>query len=128
MARIAVVDDSKLVRVFVIAALHKAGHETVEIDPESLRSVLETLIEEKPDLVVLDHSMPAFEGPSLVRACFEHPDLCSLKVLILTSLHDEAMVERMKNLGVGAYLHKPITPEALAEGVDQALRQPPKPR
>jgi two-component system chemotaxis response regulator CheY len=126
VARIAVVDDSKLVRVFVIATLRKAGHETLEIDPDSLQSVLDTLIQEKPDLVVLDHSMPAFEGPSLVRTCFEHPELCTLKVLILTSLHDDLISERMKNLGVGAYLHKPISPEALAESVDRVLNQPPK--
>ena len=126
MARIAVVDDSKLVRVFAEAALKKAGHEVLLIDPESLHATMDALIEGKPDLMIIDHSMPAFQGPSLVRACFERPDLSKVKVIILTALHDEAMTVRMQKLGVACVLHKPILHEDLTLAVEQALAAPPK--
>jgi len=126
VARIAVVDDSKLVRVFVAAALHKAGHEVLLIEPDSLQGTLEALLAGKPDLMILDHSMPAFQGPSLVRACFEHPELSKVKVLILTALHDETMSERMTKLGVNGVLHKPIRHEDLTEAVEKVLGDLPR--
>lgn len=125
MARIAVVDDSKLIRTFAAAALKKAGHEVLLIEPDSLQATLEALIVDKPDLMILDHSMPAFQGPSLVRACFEDPGLSNIKVLILTALHDETMAGRMKKLGVDVVLHKPIRHEELTEAVDRMLHETP---
>lgn len=126
MARIAVVDDSKLVRVFAAAALRKAGHEVLLVEPDSLESALDALSQGKPDLLLLDHSMPAFQGPSLVRACFEHPDLSGVKVIILTAFHDEAMAERMSKLGVDCVLHKPILHGDLTAAVERVLASPPK--
>lgn len=126
MVRIAIVDDSKLIRVFAAAALQKAGHEILQVEPDSFQNVLDTLIEWKPALIVLDQSMPAFQGPSLIRACFEHPELSTIKVLILTALHDEIMADRMKKLGVETILYKPIPYETLIEAVNRMLQGPPK--
>ncbi len=124
MARVAVVDDSRLARIFAEAALRKSGYDVVLVDPSSMQTTLEALLEAKPDLLILDHSMPAFQGPSLVRTCFEHPVLSQIKVLILTALHDEAMAERMKKLGVGEILHKPISHEELVNAVNKMLKGP----
>jgi CheY-like chemotaxis protein len=121
VARIAVVDDSKLIRVFAAAALRKAGHEVILIEPDSLQSALEALVAGNPDLMILDHSMPAFQGPSLVRACFEHPGLSKVKVIMLTAFHDGTMAERMMKLGVDTVLHKPVRHEDLTEAVEQML-------
>lgn len=128
MARIAVVDDSKLIRTFLEAALRKAGHEVLLVEPDSLQTTLEALIAGRPDLMILDHSMPAFQGPSLVRACFEHPVLAGIRVLILTALHDEVMAGRMQKLGVDVILHKPIRHEELTATVDRLLQEPAKNR
>jgi len=126
MARIAVVDDSKLVRVFVAATLQKAGHDVVQIEPDSLQTTLVALLEGKPDLMVLDYSMPAFQGPTLVRACYENPELSRIKVIILTALHDESMTARMKKLGVDCVLHKPILHEDLSGAVARVLADEPE--
>ncbi|GLH71970.1 hypothetical protein GETHLI_04720 [Geothrix limicola] len=126
MARIAVVDDSKLIRTFLEAALRKAGHEVLLVEPDSLQTTLDALIEWRPELMILDHSMPAYQGPSLVRACFENPVLSRIKVLILTALHDEVMAGRMQKLGVDVILHKPIRHEDLTAAVDRLLQEPVK--
>lgn len=123
MALVAIVDDSKLARVFAAASLKHAGHEVAEVEPTGLAEVLEILRNLKPDLMVLDQLMPGFSGSSLVRACFEDDLLESLRVVMLTALHDEAMDHRMEKLGVHAILYKPISPSELARTVAEVLER-----
>jgi CheY-like chemotaxis protein len=117
MALIAIVDDSKLARLFASAALSGAGFEIAEVEPSELAAVLQNLRRLQPDLLVVDHNMPAFAGPTLVRACFEDDLLSTLKVVMLTAHHDEEMRRRMEKLGIHAVLHKPISPQELIDTV-----------
>lgn len=117
MALIAIVDDSKLARVFSAAALKKLGHELLEIEPTSLFGVLGVLKERRPDVMVVDYLMPGCPGPSLVRACHEDPELSGIKVVMLTAHHEEEVQGRMANLGVQAVLHKPVDPKVLEGAV-----------
>ncbi|HEX4844844.1 MAG TPA: response regulator [Geothrix sp.] len=126
MARIAVVDDSKLARAFAAAALSKTGHRVILIEPKSLQLTLGELVKWAPDLILLDCSMPAFQGPSLVRACFELPGLSLVKVIILTAFQDKAIAQRMTKLGVDRVLYKPISPRDLSEAVEEAVARPPR--
>ena len=121
MALIAIVDDSKLARVFNAAALKKLGHELLEIEPVSLFGVLGTLKETTPDVMIVDYLMPGCPGPSLIRACHEDASLASIKVIMLTAHHEEEILNRMVNLGVQHVLHKPVDPKVLEETVTQLL-------
>lgn len=123
MPLIAIVDDSRLARVFAAASLRKAGHEVAEIDPTSLEDVMEALHELRPTLMVLDQQMPSFSGSSLVRACFEDDALASLKVVMLTAQHDGEMEQRMTKLGVHVVLHKPITPHELNRSIAELIKE-----
>ena len=125
MARIAVVDDSRMARIFASAVLAKAGHEVVAVEPKDLAGVQAELRRLQPDLLVLDHNMPAFLGPSLVRACFEDDLLSNLKVVMLTAHHDEKVQRRMEQLGVHALIYKPISPQTLVDTVARVLKQGP---
>ena len=124
MALVAIVDDSRLARMFAAGALRKAGHEVVEVEPDSLEMVMGTLRALKPMLLVLDQQMPTFSGSSLVRACFEDDALASVKVLMLTAQRDEDLEHRMAKLGVHAVLHKPISPMALNRAVAELVEVP----
>ena len=121
MALIAIVDDSRLARAFVAAALNRAGYEVAEVDPTSLDEVLEKLRDLKPEVLVLDEQMPNFLGSNLVRACFEDDALSPLKVVMLTAQHDRDLERRMGKLGVHASLHKPITPQVLSSCIERLL-------
>lgn len=121
VALIGVVDDSRLARAFAAAALRKAGHEVVELEPLSLTELLDRLRELRPQLLVLDHHMPACSGPSVVRACFQDEALAAIKVVMLTAHHEDEMEQRMEKLGVHAVLHKPVEPQRLADTVAQVL-------
>lgn len=121
MATIAVIDDSSMTRRFVARALSAAGHTVREVDPVDLTTVLDVLKGLHPDLIVLDYNMPAFTGPSLVRACFDFDHGLGVKVVMLTANRDPDLPGLMEKLGVHAVIHKPASPGDLADTVARVL-------
>lgn len=121
MSRIAIVDDSRLVRAFVAGALRAQGHEVVEVEPTSLFEVLKVLRETPVDLLVVDFLMPECPGESLVRACREDAALRDLPVLILSAHRDAISLMRMQQMGISGFLMKPVEASVLAAKVAEAL-------
>ena len=121
MALIAIVDDSKLARVFNSAAIKKLGHEILEIEPLSLFEVLAILKDRKPDVMIVDYLMPGCPGPSLVRACHEDTSLAQIKVVMLTAHREDEIQGRLASLGMQVVLHKPVEPKVLEEAVTRLL-------
>ena len=121
MPRIAIVDDSRLVRAFLAGALRAQGHETVEADPTSLFEVLKVLRETPVDLLLVDFLMPDCPGESLVRACREDAALRELPILIVSAHRDDISLMRLKQMGISGFLLKPIEASALAAKVADAL-------
>lgn len=121
MARIAIVDDSRLVRVFVAGALRTKGHQPVEVEPTSLFEILKVLREAPVDLLMVDFLMPECPGESLVRACREDATLRDLPVLILSAHRDEDTLARMQEMGISGFLMKPVEPAVLLSTVAEIL-------
>lgn len=121
MPRIAIVDDSRLVRAFAAAALRAKGHEALEVEPTSLFEVLKVLRETPVDLVLLDFLMPGCPGESLVRACREDAALRDLPILIVSAHRDDTSLIRMQQMGISGFLMKPIEPSVLADKVAETL-------
>ncbi|HLO68716.1 MAG TPA: response regulator [Holophaga sp.] len=121
MARIAIVDDSRLVRTFTAGVLRKEGHEVVEIDPTSIFDVINALKADRPDLLVMDFLMPNCPGTSLARVCREEAALEGMRVLVITAHHDEDVASRLATMGVAGILYKPVDPRDLASKVVEVL-------
>lgn len=121
MARIAIVDDSRLARTHIAAVLRKAGHEPLEIEPHSLMDVLEALRAQKPDVLITDFLMPLCPCTSLVRTCHQDDALKDMKLVVLTAHHDDDVEERLQRVGVAAILHKPVVPETLQAALNDLL-------
>lgn len=63
----------------------------------------------QPDLVMMDINMPVMGGIEATRKALErYPDL---KIIVLTTFHDEHFVEQMMIAGVEGYMLKRSTPE-----------------
>jgi CheY-like chemotaxis protein len=106
MPRIAIIDDSKLVRDLVSRALEDAGHQVLAVNPMSLFDVLKASREFKPDAIITDFNMPSCSAESLVRTMREDPQLMNVKILVLTAHHDGETVKRMLDRGVDGFLFK----------------------
>ena len=101
-----VVDDSGAIRKFVMFALRAQGLNV--LTAKDGMDALEKLAHNAVDLVVTDLNMPKLDGFSLVRAIRNHRDFAPLPVIILSSLSDQADVNRGLQLGANAYLKKPF--------------------
>lgn len=121
MPRIAIVDDSRLIRAFVAGVLRAQGHETVEVEPTSLFAVLKVLRETPVDLLLVDFIMPDCPGESLVRACREDVTLRDLPILMVSAHRDDHSLMRMKQMGISGFLFKPVDASALVAKVAEAL-------
>jgi len=121
MAKIAIVDDSRLARTFTATVLRKLAHEVEEIDPTSIFDVLKTLKDTLPDLLIMDFLMPQCPGTSLARVIHEEADLQNMRTLVITAHHDEEVARRLKAMGVAAVLYKPVDPKELGAKVTEIL-------
>ena len=127
MALVLVVDDQEKIRAVVRRLLEKAGHEVAEACDG--RDCLRVLYELKPDLVLLDVSMPDMDGWQALERIRE---LTWVPILMVTAR--DAPPEKVRGLRAGAddYIVKPFEPDELLARIDLALRhaaagEPPPP-
>ncbi len=73
------------------------------------------------DLVLLDANMPGMDGFAVARAVAERPPLSGATVMMLTSSGEYGDVTRCRDLGIAAYLVKPIRNADLREAILRAL-------
>jgi len=61
-----------------------------------------------PTVVLLDLKMPKIDGLTVLREVRSHPDLKQIPVVLLTSSNEESDIAEGYNLGVNAYVVKPV--------------------
>jgi two-component system response regulator ChvI len=117
-ATIALVDDDRNILTSVSIALQTEGFLTrVYSDGES---ALKALIENPPDLAVLDIKMPKMDGLELLRRLREKS---AIPVIFLTSKDDE--LDEALGLAMGAddYIAKPFSQRLLIARIRAILRR-----
>lgn len=123
MARILVIDDAALMRLYLRRCLENAGHEVEDWLPQSAMEVSERLVSSRPDLIITDYQMTGCNGVTVTRMA-KNADP-TIPVLVLTAFHGEEMETTLLRLGVRQILDKPITAESLIRSVQEALGEPP---
>lgn len=119
MAKILVIDDSRMMRLYLRRALERARHAVVEWTPGSAMEIPDKVAEVEPDLVLCDYQMEGANGATVARMVRRtDPDL---PLLVLTAFHEDQMVANLLRLGVYRVLGKPILHADLAEAVAEAL-------
>jgi DNA-binding response OmpR family regulator len=117
-SRVLVVDDDDDIRGLLVTLLTRAGI-TVRAAPDG-REGLREFHAWRPDLVVLDVSMPEIDGWSVLDRI---RDMSAVPVLMLTARGDE--LERVRGLQAGAddYVVKPFGKHELVARVQALLRR-----
>lgn len=108
--RIAVVEDNPDNRLLVEALLEDLYDLT---EYETGASVLEGLIEDSPDLVLLDISLPEMDGTEVLAWIRQQEELKDLPVVALTAHAMSGDREKFLAEGFNDYVTKPIVDETI---------------
>lgn len=117
--RIAVIDDTDVVRTIVSRHLERLGFKTFQAEDGDVG--LEVIRANKPELVVCDLRMPRLDGLEVLKVLKE--ELPDLPVLVMSG---EGLLEDAigaLKLGAWDYISKPIEPAVLEHAVNQALEK-----
>src|SRR5438309_4196283 len=122
MTTVLICDDHRMVREGLRQSVQSLpGVDRVDT-AESGEEVLARWPEERPDLVLMDVSMPGLGGLETTRRLVRaHPDA---KVVMLTGAADRDAVALAISGGARGYLHKNVSREELCAAVATALAEP----
>jgi DNA-binding NarL/FixJ family response regulator len=116
--RVLVIDDHRLVRAGLITLLGAAGDIEVVGEAAEGNQGLAVARAVKPEVVLMDLSMPVLDGVAATRQLLE--ELPDTKVLALTSFSDRQRVADVIAAGATGYLLKDCAPEELLAAVRAA--------
>jgi CheY-like chemotaxis protein len=140
LKRILFVDDSLRDTELALNALaaHNLSNEVVTLrdGAEALdylyrRGPFADRPEGHPALVLLDLKMPKVDGTAVLRKMKSDPNLKTIPVVVMTSSREEHDLVENYNLGVNAYVVKPVNFHEFVEAVKQiggfwaVLNEPP---
>lgn len=119
MALILIADDDELVVEVVREALSARGHVVGALpDGARVKAVVEL---KRPDLVILDCSMPELPGIEALRQIRASAISYATPVLMLTGRRSKADEEIAVRTGADDYLRKPFDPDQLVARVESLL-------
>ncbi|MBP5199297.1 MAG: response regulator [Schwartzia sp.] len=121
MATILVVDDDDMNLKMAEFILKKDLKENKVLLADSGLKAIDTLQQEKVDLVLLDFQMPVMNGLKTLELIRKREDLKDTPVIFLTAASDRDTVMKAGLMGVADYIKKPFMPQDLIDRVSQAL-------
>lgn len=122
--RILTVDDSKTIRLIVARAFKPFDCEVFE----AVNGVegLAVASRERPDIIILDYTMPIMDGFEMLTKLKADPELKGIPVIMLTAEAGKENVLKIAKTGVRDYLIKPFKEELIIERVGRVVDLKPK--
>jgi len=117
--KVLIIDDSLYMRTMLNTALSSAGYEVVGQAAEG-EAGIEMALDLEPDLITLDNILPDMIGTDILKILKEEENLSS-KIIMISAVGQESIIEEGLNLGAAAYIVKPFTSEDLLEIIDQEM-------
>jgi DNA-binding response OmpR family regulator len=117
--KILTVDDSRTIRMIVKNAFKP--YECELFEAENGRDGLTLAAQIKPDLIILDITMPVMTGIEMLTKLFQDETLKGSKVIMLTAESGRDNVMNIVKLGVKDYIVKPFKGDQLIERVKLVL-------
>ena len=113
---IIVADDHKIMREGLCSLLAKQPHIEVVAEAENGRKAVQLALEKKPDIVIMDISMPDLNGIEATRQIVA--ELSDTKVIALSMHSDKRFVVEMFQAGASGFLLKDCAYQELALAID----------
>ena len=87
------------------------------------QSALDSIAEQRPDLVLLDLMMPGIDGYEVIRRVRANEETTDLPIVILSALNSNDDITKGFNLGANDFITKPIIMERLINCVSTQINE-----
>lgn len=118
MAKILLVDDAAFMRMVVKDTLTKNGYTELFEAADGAEAVAKYQ-EIKPDLVVMDITMPNMDGLEALKTIKAQDP--AAKIIMCSAMGQEAMVVEAIKSGAKDFIVKPFKPDRILKAVQQIL-------
>lgn len=115
--KIAIADDQILFRKGMAAIINNLQKMEIILEADNGRAFLDALkmAPTKPDVVLLDLSMPELNGIETARIL--HNDYPEIRIIVLSVHSDYRYVAHLMELGINAYLFKNVEPAEVEKAI-----------
>ena len=116
-----IVDDEAAIRDMLRVALEMANFRCIEAKNAYEAQV--SIVDDLPDLVLLDLMMPEVTGIELLRRWRRNPDTKRIPVIMLTAKAEEESMVKGLDAGADDYISKPFSPRELVARIKTIFRR-----
>ncbi|MEG0075782.1 MAG: response regulator transcription factor [Eubacterium sp.] len=116
--KILIIEDDPTIRKELSEFLNRYGYETIV--PNTFDRIIETTLEIAPELVLLDITLPIYDGYYI---CREIRKKSEMPIIIVTSRDSEFDELMSMNLGADDYITKPYNTQILLARIASVLKR-----
>ena len=116
-----IVDDEAPIREMLAVALAMAGFNCLEAD--NAQSAHGLIVDQQPDIILLDWMMPELSGIELARRLKRDPISADIPIIMLTARGEEDNKIQGLEAGADDYITKPFSPRELIARLKAVLRR-----
>ncbi len=120
MARILIADDDELVAELASEVLIDAGHACGWVT--SAEAAWTCVRRKRPDILLLDQTMPGESGLTLLRRLRQSAQLYDLPVMMFTAMNGDADEAQAIYAGAQDFIRKPFDPALLVRRVERMIK------
>jgi two-component system phosphate regulon response regulator PhoB len=118
---ILVVEDEDAIREMLVMVLEQSDFQVTAA--ASAEEALQSLAENRVDLLVLDWMLPGISGVELARRLKREPGFKDLPIILLTARGEEEDKIRGLEIGADDYITKPFSPKELIARIKAVMRR-----
>lgn len=119
--KVLIIDDESSIREMIAIALEMAGYDYLEA--ENSRDAYEIIIDDRPDLILVDWMMPGGSGIELTRRLKKDSLTAEIPIIMLTAKSEENNKIQGLEMGADDYITKPFSPRELVARLKAVLRR-----
>ncbi|HVV03703.1 MAG TPA: response regulator [Puia sp.] len=121
MKKILIIEDEMDVRDNIAEILQLSDYQVLKAGDG--RTGIQLALEEKPDVIVCDITMPGLDGYAVMHALHQHTGMEHVPFIFLTASQEKDQVRRAMTAGADDYLTKPFEGIELLRSVESCLKK-----